>query len=127
MAWDKRSAYREFSSASGHSWIKKKIQNKRAARGLDRFASVGEYKKIYLPKHPEASSTGHVWEHRLVAEYHLQHRFAYYGYNHADNDIVHHIDMDRGNNEPSNLRIMKRSEHTAYHNKYQLQQYKIRV
>lgn len=47
-------------------------------------------------------------EHRVVAERTLGRPLV------AD-EIVHHIDGDRGNNDPANLKVMSQSEHAAHH------------
>lgn len=56
------------------------------------------YILIYAPDHPEASSTGTVREHRLVAEQML-------GRPLLPQEVVHHRDDDPANNDPSNLQV----------------------
>lgn len=46
-------------------------------------------------------------EHRIIAE-------QFYG-NLLDNEVVHHKDFDKTNNNPENLRIMDKSEHKSFH------------
>lgn len=46
--------------------------------------------------------------HRLVMEEHL-------GRSLGINDIIHHIDGDKRNNDISNLKLMTRSEHSSMH------------
>jgi len=48
-------------------------------------------------------------EHRLVMELHIGRKLD-------KNEIVHHIDGDRFNNDISNLRIMSVKEHSVVHN-----------
>jgi hypothetical protein len=62
----------------------------------------GKYKVIRLPN---GSTIG---EHRYVMEKHL-------GRELSSDEIVHHIDEDRSNNDLSNLQIMTREEHARLH------------
>lgn len=63
----------------------------------------------YAPWHPNASSQGLVMEHRMVMEG-LIGRFL------AADEVVHHIDGNKGNNSPENLMLMTTGEHSAFHN-----------
>lgn len=56
------------------------------------------YAKIKRPDHPEADPNGYVYEHRLVAEKKLR-RLLRKG------EIVHHIDGNKRNNDPSNIEV----------------------
>ena len=47
-------------------------------------------------------------EHRFVVENTI-------GMELSSSDIVHHIDGDRDNNDPSNLQVMSRAEHINVH------------
>lgn len=47
-------------------------------------------------------------EHRVVAE-------AMIGRKLLPNEVVHHIDHDRHNNDPTNLQVMDRVEHLRLH------------
>ena len=68
-----------------------------------------EYKFIYLPTHPKASSNGCVYEHVLVAEQKLG-RYL------KDDETVHHIDRNKKNNNPENLMVFAtNSDHAAFH------------
>ena len=63
------------------------------------------YKLIYMPEHPNATKKGYVREHRLVMERVLGRLLE-------SDEIVDHIDrFDTLNNDPSNLRVMKKVEH----------------
>jgi len=62
--------------------------------------------------HPMANRDGYVPEHRLVMEKKLG-RYL------TREEVVHHVDGDRANNEPENLVVFASlSEHNAYHAKY---------
>ena len=49
-----------------------------------------------------------VWQHRIIAEKILGRRLV-------KNELVHHIDLDKGNNSLDNLMILSCSEHTRLH------------
>lgn len=67
------------------------------------------YKEIYAPNHPNARSNGCVLEHRLVAEHNI-------GRPLKGEEVVHHIDEDRTNNNPNNLIVfVTHSDHARYH------------
>jgi hypothetical protein len=59
---------------------------------------VKGYVLILLPEHPRARKNGYVLEHILVAE-------AMLGRSLTDEEEVHHIDRNRANNDPSNLKV----------------------
>lgn len=54
-----------------------------------------------------------VFEHVLVMEKHIGRKLN-------ANEVVHHIDHDRGNNDISNLQLMTKSEHSRLHRKQEL-------
>ena len=76
--------------------------------GYRRKTTKGYYVR-YVPWHPYASKDGLVMEHRLVMEG-LIGRFL------TKDEAVHHIDGNKQNNEPSNLVLMTKSEHSILHN-----------
>ncbi len=51
------------------------------------------------------------------SKWHYAHRKFVNG--HAGKNVVHHIDFNKNNNNPDNLAIMTRSEHSALHNRCQ--------
>lgn len=55
----------------------------------------------------DAQYNGWMPEHRLVAEH-------FYG-RIPDDHVVHHVDFDKKNNHPSNLRVMTDHDHRSYH------------
>lgn len=67
------------------------------------------YVEVYARGHPLANKRGAILEHRLVAseKYGI---FAVIGNN------VHHIDGNKTNNHPDNLKIISQSEHSKMHN-----------
>ena len=66
------------------------------------------YRMILKHGHPNANRQGYVFEHRYIMSQNL-------GRPLRSDEIVHHIDHDRLNNDISNLEIMDRSGHSAYH------------
>ena len=75
----------------------------------DRKCSINGYVYIYNPQHPRASKTGLVYEHILNAEKILG-RYI------KKNEVVHHIDCNRSNNNPDNLMVFKsKADHTSFH------------
>lgn len=58
--------------------------------------------------HPLASSVGKVYQHRHVASLN-EGRWL------SSEDQVHHLDGNKRNNDPDNLKILSRSEHAALH------------
>lgn len=68
-----------------------------------------KYKKIYKPEHPYAMSCGCVYEHRLVMES-LLGRYL------EPVEQVHHVDEDKSNNSPENLKLCpSQKEHSEEH------------
>lgn len=60
--------------------------------------------KRHLPSHPKADYAGNVQEHILAAEEML-------GRSLAKGELVHHLDWNPTNNNPSNLYITDRATH----------------
>lgn len=66
------------------------------------------YYYIYLPNHELATKSGKVYMHRYVMAKHLG-RYL------TTDEVVHHIDEDRTNNDLSNLELMNATEHAKHH------------
>jgi len=65
--------------------------------------------KILMPEHPAAQTSGYVPEHRIIMEQKIGRLLKL-------TEVVHHIDGNRSNNDPSNLMLFSSTaEHTAYH------------
>ena len=75
------------------------------------------YRFIWVgPSHPR-NRNGYVQEHVLIMEKHLGRYLKYYGRGNAENEVVHHIDKNRLNNNISNLQLMTLREHSILHHK----------
>lgn len=73
------------------------------------YVDVNGYSLVSAPYHHKSNDKGYVYEHIIVAE-------AKLGRNLKDGEIVHHIDMDRGNNVPENLHVYpSTNEHLSGH------------
>jgi len=76
------------------------------------------YWMVLKPEHPRAHKSGYVFEHIIIAEKMLGRPLKFYGINHKDNEVVHHIDCDKSNNNQENLYICTNSNHKNIHNKF---------
>lgn len=73
------------------------------------MGQINGYEYIYNPSHHRANKSGCVYEHILVAEQILNRPLK-------DEEVVHHKDGVRSNNDPDNLIIFKtKSDHTCFH------------
>jgi len=67
------------------------------------------YWAVYNPTHPRALNNGRVFEHILIAE-------KKYGRSISKTEVIHHIDLDRLNNNPDNLLLLQNNrEHQLLH------------
>lgn len=87
----------------------------------DRKITNYGYVKIRNLEHPFKDCDGFVLEHRLIAEKYLlddKNSIEINGKRYLKEEyVVHHIDMNRKNNELSNLKVMTLKEHTSFHSK----------
>lgn len=82
-------------------------QNNYHWSGGRKFRSQG-YVLVYAPEHPHKDSNGFVLEHRLVMETSIG-RFL------TEDEIVHHINGDKTDNQLCNLSLTNRGEHARHH------------
>jgi hypothetical protein len=68
----------------------------------------GDYIYAVVKNHPNATKYGYVLEHRIVMENKLGRLLG-------KNEVVHHIDENKRNNDPDNLELKTRSDHTKHH------------
>ncbi|MBT6047822.1 MAG: HNH endonuclease [Candidatus Scalindua sp.] len=84
-----------------------KIRGSKNGRWLGgRIIDKDGYVLIISPDHPNKNAFGYVREHRLVVEKKIG-RYL------KRNEIVHHIDGNKQNNDISNLKYMSKSEHDS--------------
>lgn len=86
----------------------------------DERISYYGYKCIRRIEHPFRDSQDFVFEHRLVAEQYLlneKNSILINGQRYLSNNfVVHHIDFNKLNNDATNLCVMPKTLHTAFHN-----------
>lgn len=75
---------------------------------IQKIISKGDYNYVYVPEHPKATKNGYVLEHRIVVENNLGRLLN-------SDEVVHHKDGNKKNNDISNLEVMKRIEHSKLH------------
>lgn len=83
----------------------KLTESKRSAK--TRITHLG-YEQTFCPSHPRANCDGFVFTHILVIEKSIN-RYL------EDDEIVHHIDENKLNNDISNLYLTDRAEHARIH------------
>lgn len=77
---------------------------------IKKIVSKGDYNYALVPEHPNATKNGYVLEHRIVME-------NYLGRLLDKNEVVHHKDGNKKNNNIDNLEIMSQKEHASLHGK----------
>lgn len=74
--------------------------------------NLNGYRIIHLPEHHRSMTNdcwkGYVYEHIVVAE-------KYLGRKLTENEVVHHLDGNRSNNDTANLLVLERSQHVKLH------------
>ena len=92
--------------------MKKDTKNDLFAKSY-KSKQLNGYKLVYSPDHPKAlksgSNKGFVYEHIKVMTDEL-------GRDIKPGEEVHHLDLDKHNNNPENLLLLTSSSHTKLHN-----------
>jgi len=75
---------------------------------IEKTVKKGEYVYAVVPGHPRAIEFGYVLLHRVLMENHLGRLLD-------SNEVVHHIDDKKLNNDLSNLEVLDKIEHLRRH------------
>ena len=75
---------------------------------IEKLISKGDYIYALVPNHPNATKNGYVLYHRIVVENHIGRLLT-------SDEIVHHKDGNKRNNNIDNLEITTISNHAKYH------------
>jgi hypothetical protein len=82
-----------------HAWPWRTVRRRRGNRSLTREG----YVQVYEPEHPNAQANGYVLEHRVVMADVLGRRLL-------EDEIVHHRNGVRHDNDPKNLQLCLRRQ-----------------
>lgn len=74
----------------------------------ERVSTSGGYFVVHCPDHPRAWSTGYVYAHIVLAEM-SEGRLL------LPDEVVHHKDENKFNNDPRNFEVVSRPAHTKDH------------
>jgi len=82
-----------------------------------RRTDVEGYVWIYEPDHWLARKDGYVREHILIMENHLGRKLKRTNGKHciASDEVVHHKDFNKSNNDIDNLKLMSHADHVGLH------------
>jgi len=75
---------------------------------IQKLVKKGDYVYAVVPEHPNATKRGYVLHHRIVME-NLLNRLL------TVDEIVHHKDENKKNNNIANLELMSRADHQRLH------------
>jgi hypothetical protein len=98
---------------TGRTWIKNGQFSKEKHpnwKGGKYYSKYSGYVFVLCPEHPFADTRGYIREHRLVVE-------KYLGRYLDKNEVVHHINGIKNDNELKNLYLFTSSEHKTFHKK----------
>lgn len=73
-----------------------------------RRVSANGYIEVHMPEHHRARGNDYVFEHIVVVEMKLGRQLE-------PGETVHHVDGNKQNNNPENLEVLTRSEHSRLH------------
>jgi hypothetical protein len=75
---------------------------------IKNLVSKGDYTYAVVPEHPKCTKNGYVLEHRIVME-------NYLGRILDDDEVVHHLNGNKKENEIENLELALKREHIKHH------------
>jgi hypothetical protein len=73
------------------------------------------YLLIYSKDHPRKTKSCYALAHHLIMEESIGRFLKYISKGHKDNEVVHHIDGDKANNQLENLSLMTTQSHNELH------------
>lgn len=79
---------------------------------IKKIIKKGDYLYALVPEHPKCTKNGYVLMHRIIMENHLNRVLN-------DNEVVHHLDENKYNNDISNLQLLDKRRHNSLHGKKQ--------
>ena len=101
----RKACKRDQRGSKNSSWVGGRILM--AVGGKSRVSKSGYY-YVKRPEHPNADRKGYVAEHIMVASERI-------GRPLRAREMVHHIDMDKHNNDPANLAVCDAATHANWH------------
>ena len=75
---------------------------------IEKLIKKGDYDYAIVRNHPNATKNGYVLLHRIIME-------NFVGRLLTKDEVVHHVDKNKHNNDISNLRIMSKGKHVSMH------------
>lgn len=75
---------------------------------VKKIVSKGDYTYAVVPEHPNCTQHGYVLEHRIAME-------NYLGRLLDDDEVVHHLNEDKKDNDIANLELCLKGEHAKTH------------
>lgn len=75
---------------------------------IDKLIHKGDYLYALVPNHPNATKNGYVLYHRIVVENNIGRLLT-------KDEIIHHKDGNKKNNNIENLEIVTAGEHAKHH------------
>ena len=75
---------------------------------IKKIIKKGDYLYALVLEHPNCTQRGYVLMHRIVMENHLKRVLN-------ENEVVHHKDGNKHNNDIANLEVLERGLHSKHH------------